>query len=267
MTAYLLERAWLGGSLPRRRPGRGRGRTLHLGDARRRPAARDPGARPRRARPRQHPQPRLPPRAARPHPARARHLLDLARPDVRRRRAARPRDLPRPRAGDVPRDGGRRDHLRRGVPLPPPPARRHALRRPRTRWGWRWSGGAARPASGSPCSTPSTSPPASAPRPRARRCATATGRWRRWIDAGRRVSSVDPPRDGSAPPSTRCAPCPAADLDAVAGWVGDRPFHVHLSEQVAENDGCLEAYGVTPARLLADHGLLGRRRRSSTPPT
>ena len=35
------------------------------------------------------------------------------------------------------------------------------------------------------------------------------------------------------------------------------PLHVHLSEQVAENDGCLEAYGVTPTRLLADHGLLG----------
>ena len=49
---------------------------------------------------------------------------------------------------------------------------------------------------------------------------------------------------------------PAADLDAVAAWVGDRPFHIHLSEQVAENEACLEAYGVTPARLLADHGLL-----------
>jgi formiminoglutamate deiminase len=42
----------------------------------------------------------------------------------------------------------------------------------------------------------------------------------------------------------------------VAGWIGDRPFHVHLSEQVAENEACHEAYGVTPARLLAEHGLL-----------
>ena len=47
------------------------------------------------------------------------------------------------------------------------------------------------------------------------------------------------------------------DLDAVAARTGDRPVHVHLSEQVAENDGCLEAYGVTPTRLLADHGVLG----------
>ncbi|HSX66332.1 formimidoylglutamate deiminase [Nocardioides sp.] len=35
------------------------------------------------------------------------------------------------------------------------------------------------------------------------------------------------------------------------------PVHVHLSEQVKENDDCLAAYGVTPTRLLADHGLLG----------
>ena len=34
-------------------------------------------------------------------------------------------------------------------------------------------------------------------------------------------------------------------------------LHVHLSEQVAENQACLERYGVTPTRLLADHGLLG----------
>ena len=35
------------------------------------------------------------------------------------------------------------------------------------------------------------------------------------------------------------------------------PLHVHLSEQVAENDACLAAYGVTPTRLLADAGVLG----------
>ena len=59
---------------------------------------------------------------------------------------------------------------------------------------------------------------------------------------------------GAAVHSVRAVP--ADDLGAVASWVGDRPFHVHLSEQVAENVACLEAYGVTPARLLADHGLL-----------
>jgi formiminoglutamate deiminase len=62
---------------------------------------------------------------------------------------------------------------------------------------------------------------------------------------------------GAAVHSVRAVP--ADDLGAVASWVGDRPFHVHLSEQVAENAACLEAYGVTPARLLADHDLLGPR--------
>jgi formiminoglutamate deiminase len=60
---------------------------------------------------------------------------------------------------------------------------------------------------------------------------------------------------GTAVHSVRAVP--AADLDAVAARLEGRPFHVHLSEQVAENDGCLQAYGVTPARLLDDHGLLG----------
>ena len=59
---------------------------------------------------------------------------------------------------------------------------------------------------------------------------------------------------GAAVHSVRAVP--ASELDAVAAWVGDRPFHVHLSEQVAENLACQEAYGVTPTRLLADHGLL-----------
>jgi formiminoglutamate deiminase len=61
-------------------------------------------------------------------------------------------------------------------------------------------------------------------------------------------------RVGAAVHSVRAVP--ADDLDVVASWVGDRPFHVHLSEQVAENAACREAYGVTPARLLADHDLL-----------
>jgi formiminoglutamate deiminase len=35
------------------------------------------------------------------------------------------------------------------------------------------------------------------------------------------------------------------------------PVHVHLSEQRAENEQCLAVHGVTPTRLLAEHGLLG----------
>jgi formiminoglutamate deiminase len=37
------------------------------------------------------------------------------------------------------------------------------------------------------------------------------------------------------------------------------PLHAHLSEQPAENDACLAAYGVTPARLLDGAGALGPR--------
>ncbi len=39
-----------------------------------------------------------------------------------------------------------------------------------------------------------------------------------------------------------------------------RPLHVHLSEQVAENDACLAAYGVHPDRSCSPtHGALGPR--------
>lgn len=48
---------------------------------------------------------------------------------------------------------------------------------------------------------------------------------------------------------------PADDLATIAG-VG-LPTHIHLSEQPAENDACLQAYGMTPAALLAQHGFLG----------
>jgi cytosine/adenosine deaminase-related metal-dependent hydrolase len=34
---------------------------------------------------------------------------------------------------------------------------------------------------------------------------------------------------------------------------------VHLSEQVAENDQCLDAYGITPTALLGEAGALGDR--------
>ena len=41
------------------------------------------------------------------------------------------------------------------------------------------------------------------------------------------------------------------------GDVTGQPLHVHLSEQPAENDECLAAYGLTPTRLLRDAGVLG----------
>ncbi|WGY04285.1 formimidoylglutamate deiminase [Nocardioides sp. QY071] len=61
---------------------------------------------------------------------------------------------------------------------------------------------------------------------------------------------------GVAAHSVRAVPADA--LKAFAPWVdGGAPVHVHLSEQVKENADCVAAHGVTPTRLLADHGVLG----------
>lgn len=70
--------------------------------------------------------------------------------------------------------------------------------------------------------------------------------------AGRRHARV-----GAAIHSVRAVP--REQLRAVASWARERraPLHVHLSEQPAENEACLDAHGVTPARLLAESGALG----------
>ncbi|MGW8666615.1 formimidoylglutamate deiminase [Streptomyces niveus] len=66
-------------------------------------------------------------------------------------------------------------------------------------------------------------------------------------------------RIGAAIHSVRAVP--AEQLSTVAEWAEARgtPLHVHLSEQTAENDACLATHDRTPARLLADHGVLGPR--------
>lgn len=76
-----------------------------------------------------------------------------------------------------------------------------------------------------------------------------------WIERLEALPHAEHVRAGAALHSVRAVP--ADVMPQVAGWVGDRPLHVHVSEQVAENAACLEAHGVTPARLLADQGLLG----------
>jgi formiminoglutamate deiminase len=77
----------------------------------------------------------------------------------------------------------------------------------------------------------------------------------------RRVGRLDAPGQragvvlGAALHSVRAVP--ADQLATVREAARGRPLHVHLSEQVAENEACLEAYGVTPTRLLHDAGVLG----------
>lgn len=76
-----------------------------------------------------------------------------------------------------------------------------------------------------------------------------------WADRVGQLADGDGFRVGAAVHSVRAVPR-AAIGTVVAGATG-RPLHVHLSEQPAENEQCLAAYGVTPSALLADAGALG----------
>jgi formiminoglutamate deiminase len=80
-----------------------------------------------------------------------------------------------------------------------------------------------------------------------------------WAERCSLLKERDHVRIGAAVHSVRAVP--ADQLATVARWAERRraPLHVHLSEQTAENDACREAHGRTPARLLADHGVLGPR--------
>ena len=64
-------------------------------------------------------------------------------------------------------------------------------------------------------------------------------------------------RIGAAAHSVRAVPVDG--LEVVAGFAADHglPFHVHLSEQVAENEAAVAATGRSPTMLLADAGALG----------
>lgn len=70
-----------------------------------------------------------------------------------------------------------------------------------------------------------------------------------------RVAAFDDPRVGVAIHSVRAVP--REQLKTVVEAAAGRPLHVHLSEQVAENEACMAAYGITPTQLLADEGALG----------
>ena len=52
---------------------------------------------------------------------------------------------------------------------------------------------------------------------------------------------------------------PAEALSQIGEAAGERPLHVHISEQPAENAATQAWYGRTPTELLDDHGLLGGR--------
>jgi formimidoylglutamate deiminase len=62
---------------------------------------------------------------------------------------------------------------------------------------------------------------------------------------------------GVAPHSLRAVPL--GELKEIAAWCRERklPLHMHVAEQIAENEACLREYGATPVALLAREGLLG----------
>lgn len=66
-------------------------------------------------------------------------------------------------------------------------------------------------------------------------------------------------RFGVAPHSIRAVPLP--DLQEIYTWANSQqfPLHMHVSEQVAENEACIAEYGCTPIELLSRHNILNGR--------
>ena len=79
----------------------------------------------------------------------------------------------------------------------------------------------------------------------------------RWAERMHLLSDDPFTRIGAAIHSVRAVP--RESVPAIVDAVGDRPLHVHLSEQKGENAACLGFYGVTPTELLRDCGALGPR--------
>ena len=78
-----------------------------------------------------------------------------------------------------------------------------------------------------------------------------------WQARVSQLTEADRIRIGGAVHSVRAVPAEA--LGRIGEATGERPLHVHLSEQPAENAATRAFYGRTPTELLDDHSLLGRR--------
>ena len=76
-----------------------------------------------------------------------------------------------------------------------------------------------------------------------------------WAARAADLDGSDRVRVGAAIHSVRAVP--RDQLTTVVEAAEGSPLHVHLSEQVAENDACLAAYGLTPTQVLDDAGALG----------
>ncbi len=81
-------------------------------------------------------------------------------------------------------------------------------------------------------------------------------RWARRVEA-LAAAVADQPHVvvGAAVHSVRAVP--REQLATVVEGARGRPLHVHLSEQRAENDACRAAYDASPTQVLAEAGVLG----------
>ncbi|HWD00920.1 MAG TPA: formimidoylglutamate deiminase [Amycolatopsis sp.] len=84
------------------------------------------------------------------------------------------------------------------------------------------------------------------------------GSAQRWASRVAELTEDELFRVGGAIHSVRAVP--GAELPTVDAAVpAERPLHIHLSEQRAENEQCEAAYGWTPTGLLQHHGVLSGR--------
>lgn len=75
-----------------------------------------------------------------------------------------------------------------------------------------------------------------------------------WAERVSQISTPEGARVGAAVHSVRA--CTPSDIATVAEFAADRPLHAHVSEQPAENEGCLATHGLTPTGVFAVAGAL-----------
>lgn len=85
------------------------------------------------------------------------------------------------------------------------------------------------------------------------------GTARAWGERVQRLEPTDTRRIGAAIHSVRAVD--AASMQFVGDWASahDAPVHVHLSEQVQENEACRAHHGVSPTEVLIAAGVLSPR--------
>ena len=95
------------------------------------------------------------------------------------------------------------------------------------------------------------------PHPGQRRFYETEDAYLRNLDALLSVAANQPQVSiGAAPHSIRAVPLDTLKRIHATACVHSLPVHIHLSEQIAENEACIAEYGLTPLTLLAENDLL-----------